>query len=213
MQNNSNQKNGLSWSSPSPASSQKTAPASMVSSAKTGSPSSMNHSHTATYAGLVVAGVVAGILIGWGITNMGDSSSTTGSATTTPNTSTNTSGTVTTTTTGATGSPAIGSDPSLVILTPQAAGTEVVVTKTIVAEPTWVVVYESRNGAPGNILGAALFFPERQAGTVQLLRGTVAGQTYFVGKRTDDGDRKFSMDVDNPLLEGGQSMLVQFVAN
>lgn len=178
----------------------------MVSSAKSSGPT--NNSHTATYAGLVVAGVVAGILIGWGITNMQSGGPTGSTATTTP--TTNTTGTTATTTTSS-GTPAVSSDPSLLILTPQSAGTEVVVTKAIVSEPTWVVVYESRNGAPGNILGAALFFPERQAGSVQLLRGTVSGQTYFAGKRVDDGDRKFSMDTDNPLKEGGTaSMLVQF---
>ena len=93
----------------------------------------------------------------------------------------------------------------------QDAGLTVSVTAAIVASPTWIVVYESRNGVPGNALGAALFTPERTTGSVNLLRGTISGQTYFVGQQRDNGDRVFSLENDAVALdEGGNPILVQF---
>ena len=48
--------------------------------------------------------------------------------------------------------------------------------------PTWVVVFENLGGKPGNALGAKMVFPGDTSGTVDLLRGTTAGQSYFVGE-------------------------------
>lgn len=96
---------------------------------------------------------------------------------------------------------------------PQPAGMEVSATADVSA-PTWVVVYESRNGQISNILGAALFFPGQASGKVELLRGTMPNQTYFVGEARDDGDHKFSLVKDNPVLDAdGNPLLVQFQTN
>lgn len=106
--------------------------------------------------------------------------------------------------------PAEGSDATLLIMSPQAAGTSVTISKAIVAEPTWIVVYENNNGTAGNALGAALFFPDRQSGTVELLRATVSGKSYLVAKQVDNGDHRFSLRDDQLLSEGGEVQWVSF---
>lgn len=83
----------------------------------------------------------------------------------------------------------------------QDAGLEVAVASVKVSQPTWVVVYESRGGQPGNALGAALFFAESKSGVVRLLRATLPGQTYFVGQSIDDGDRVFSLQADERVRD------------
>lgn len=99
----------------------------------------------------------------------------------------------------------------LVIASPQDAGLHVIVSKVTVPVPTWVVVYENHNGQPGNVLGAGLFMTGTTGGTVDLLRGTLSGQTYFVGKARDDGDRKYSLQNDPALRDAdGDPVWVQF---
>lgn len=100
---------------------------------------------------------------------------------------------------------------ALSIPSPQDPGFEVAVSRVIVSELTWVVVYENRAGQPGNALGAALFTSERQSGVVNLLRGTLPGQTYLAGQSRDDGDHIFSLDNDPPVRNAqGDPVFVEF---
>jgi len=88
------------------------------------------------------------------------------------------------------------------IATPQAPGTKVLITGVKVSVPTWIVVYEVRNGARGNALGAALFSPTSPTPiNLSLLRATSPGQAYFVGRSVDDGDKIFSMQSDRPVVD------------
>jgi len=104
-----------------------------------------------------------------------------------------------------------GSDNSLTISSPQDSGLQVAVSNISVSVPTWVVVYESRNGQPGNVLGAALFVAGRTSGAVELLRATLPGQTYFAGQARDDGDHIFSMQSDMPVRgTNGDPVWAQF---
>jgi hypothetical protein len=94
----------------------------------------------------------------------------------------------------------------------------VAVSRVLVSQPTWVVVYEDHAGVPGNALGAELFLPQSegtaQSGTVELLRGTLPGQTYFAGEALDDGDKIFSLTNDKPIRDAqGNPVLVQFTTN
>lgn len=99
----------------------------------------------------------------------------------------------------------------LTIPSPQSAGLQVAVSNVSVSSPTWVVVYENHNGEPGNALGAALFTPERTSGAVELLRGTLPGQTYFAGEARDDGDHMFSLQNDPAVRdENGNPLWLQF---
>ena len=159
-------------------------------------------SNSAKYTGMIVLGIIVGVAIAWGWTALRSSKTTESTATpTTEEGSTTTNSTV---------APAQGSDPSLTIMTPQSPGTSVSVEKAIVASPTWVVVYENNNGKLGNALGAGLFFPEKQSGTVELLRATMSGKSYLAVKQVDNGDRKFSLKDDQFLSEGGTVQWVTF---
>ena len=81
----------------------------------------------------------------------------------------------------------------------QAAGLTVLVANAAVDENHWVVIHEDRNGMPGNALGAARFVGGVTSGAVELLRGTVSGQTYHALLYRDNGDRVFSLDADTPV--------------
>ena len=101
----------------------------------------------------------------------------------------------------------------LIVPSPQQAGQSVIVTQAAVSSPTWVVVYENQGGAPGNVLGAQLFYTSGP-GIVTLLRGTEAGQTYYVGRSVDNGDHKYTKADDKPALNTDGSMqTVTFTAN
>lgn len=105
----------------------------------------------------------------------------------------------------------VGSMEGLTVPSPQDAGMEVLVTVESVPAPTWVVVYESNDGKPGNVLGAAFFTQTITANSVSLLRGTQPGRTYFVGKTHDDGDRKYALDIDPVVRDNeGNPVLVEF---
>ncbi len=159
----------------------------------------------------IIAGVVIVIaLIVWGF-NSGrkGSDEAAGTATTTDSTeltdtsSTTPTGTtagISTTTTAqgsSTGTPVTASAiTGLTISSPQDSGLQVAVADVEVTSPTWVVVYEDTNNVPGNVLGAGLFTSDRKSGVVELLRGTLPGQTYFIGESRDDGDHMYSMTND-----------------
>lgn len=88
---------------------------------------------------------------------------------------------------------------TLTVASPQAAGTEVAIGSVSVTVPTWVVVFEMVNGNIGNALGAKMFFEKETSGTVELLRGTVAGKTYLVAEYADNGDHKFDKRADTQV--------------
>jgi hypothetical protein len=105
-----------------------------------------------------------------------------------------------------------------VVSSPQAAGFAVAVSRVVVSQPTWVVVYEDHAGVPGNALGAELFLPQSgnaaQSGTVELLRGTLPGLTYLAGEALDDGDKIFSLNSDKPVRDAqGNPVLIEFTTN
>ncbi len=102
--------------------------------------------------------------------------------------------------------------PALVV-EDQRAGQTVAIKGLNIAKPTWVVVYVSREGKPGNALGARLYFPADKQGSVGLLRNTQPGQGYLVGLSVDNGDRTFSLAADHALPDAdGGPLLVTFRA-
>lgn len=132
----------------------------------------------------------------------------TGTATTTSTTSVRTGTTPTSTMSN---SVTVSSIKGLGVSPLQDAGTEVSVSVEEVSAPAWVVVYESNNGKPGNVLGAGYMTPTIIANKVPLLRSTVSGQTYFIGQTTDDGDSTYSMQKDAALRDAkGNLVLVEF---
>jgi len=78
-------------------------------------------------------------------------------------------------------------------------------------EPTWVIVYESRDGNPGNILGAGLFFKGDTSGTVTLLRATTSGKSYFASAAIDNGDKTFAKADEKYVADqSGSQMWIKF---
>jgi len=215
MQSNNQEDNkkqeGLSWSTPGPAHKEATPATDKTQSTSFKTASSMTlppASPTAKYVGMIVIGIVVGVIIAWAwAASRMPSNNAQATATTTPATNAASGENLGVNTASI---PTLGSNPALAIASPQAAGKSVTVTKVSVSAATWIVIYENNAGKPGNALGARLFFPENQSGTVGLLRATVAGNSYFAVKQVDNGDRKFSLKGDQLLSEGGEVKWVTF---
>ena len=96
----------------------------------------------------------------------------------------------------------------------QPAGMAVSVTNVMLPQAGWVVVHEDLNGAPGWVLGARrLPAGLTVLSDVELLRGTVAGGTYYAMLHADNGDGTFALGDDQPLLgEDGKFIMGMFKA-
>jgi hypothetical protein len=203
MQDDKNKQPGLSWTAPA---------ASTVKEAatKTSAPSSaawgnrfMLETQAPVYAGLVVGGIIVGVLLSTAWSAFGGKGTIADTASSTQKTASVADAEVKV--------DSISSSGSLFTVTDQKAGGNVAVTKLALTKPTWIVVYANRDGKPGNALGARLFFAGDKQGSVALLRNTAVGQTYFVGLRTDNGDKVFSLAKDKATAgEDGQPLLVTF---
>ncbi|MDE2071425.1 MAG: hypothetical protein KGI70_01665 [Patescibacteria group bacterium] len=216
MPAHNDKQDGLTWSTPSPK------PASVkppISGASTTPPipvidsrgfvASMTQGVVPTLVGTLAGGIIIGVVAAWGYSAL----VTKGTPATTQTYNQN----ATSAQTQTQGQQQITAQPGTSAGAPsvvaQKAGSTVTVSAVNVESPTWVVVYESRNGAPGNALGATLFFPGQSSGNVELLRPTIAGETYFVGESTDNGDRKFELHGDTQVTaEDGSVLWGTFVA-
>ncbi|MEK7108997.1 MAG: hypothetical protein AAB919_01000 [Patescibacteria group bacterium] len=188
--NDNNKQSGLSWSAP--------ASTPKVLTPKPAAPVAVSSSNrnASKIAGWLAVGVVAGVVIAWGATSLFKR--------------------------GGESLPAVADNLQTATTTkeilfnvpsPQKAGMKVEVNGTEISAPTWVVVYESRDGKPGNVLGAALFSTGQEGGMVDLLRRTIAGQSYFVTEQSDNGDRRFSLKEDALLTAQGEPLWITFIAN
>lgn len=176
---------GLSWSTP------HTPKPQLAPKPAASSTAPILHTQTPVYAGLLVGGIIVGVLLatGWSSYKEGKPRAMGQMATSTP-------------TAGTTNAPQVASKtaPPLVV-EDQPAGSSVKIGSLNIARPTWVVVYVSREGRPGNALGARLFFAGDKEGSVGLLRDTQAGARYYIGLSVDNGDRAFSLSKDLPLAD------------
>lgn len=104
-------------------------------------------------------------------------------------------------------------DDNGVIIENQAAGRSVKVSQIVLEAPGWIAIRDDINGQPGpRILGAKLFDKGTNTGTVELLRATESGKSYFAIIHTDDGSFKnFDSKLDKPLLDdSGNQIMVKF---
>lgn len=100
-----------------------------------------------------------------------------------------------------------------VIVAHQPAGIVVVLARVNMPRDGWVAIHEKSSGALGNILGAHRFDAGTMSGTVELLRGTLAGNTYYAVLYSDNGDRAFDPHVDLPMsTANGDMIFASFVA-
>lgn len=95
----------------------------------------------------------------------------------------------------------------------QPAGVQVQVADVKLDRLGWVVIHDDDNGVPGRILGAQLFDAGETSGTVDLLRGTLAGSDYFAVLQADNGDRAFEPKLDEPIMgSDGNPVMTKFAA-
>ena len=175
-------------------------------------------------AGIFIAGVVVGLIIGWGWFSLGDRdtasvATTTGGQTTSSSSENSTMPDTGTVGTSVSGTPTTATMPAAtassngISISSQTAGITVAVNSISVSVPTWVVIFQNNSGKPGNALGAQMFFPGQTSGSVALLRDTIAGQSYLAGEYVDNGDHQFSKQSDTQVTTvAGTPMLVTFTA-
>lgn len=239
-QSGSNKQGGLSWSQPATSGSQSFSSSPAKLSSTSSKPSTANVTKApqpASRSGLIggfIGGLILGALLAWGWfalkpastpvatntdnsqMNTGTNSDNSGAVTNNPSTSGsgNTAVPPTNSGSGAVKGVPVSTNNSITIPT-QTAGTKVTVSALSVAAPTWIVIYDNNNGQPGKALGAGLVFPTTKAPiAIDLLRPTIAGQTYIVGQRLDDGDHKYSSQTDKLVTdESGKPMWLQFQTN
>lgn len=163
---------------------------------------------------MFAGGVIVGVLLAWGwaaAMNRGSVASTASSTVASTEV-----GSETSSNTNSNSSPVLAQgsmNESLDVSSPQKAGESVDIANASITKPTWIVVYDDSAGKPGNALGAKLFFTSGP-GIVTLLRSTVAGKTYLVGKYVDNGDHKYSKSTDTQVLNSdGTPELTSFKAN
>lgn len=104
-------------------------------------------------------------------------------------------------------------DDNGVIIENQAAGRSVKVSQIVLEAPGWIAIRDDVNGKPGpRILGAKLFDKGTNTGTVELLRATESGKSYYAILHTDDGSYKnFDSKLDKALLDdSGNQIMVKF---
>jgi hypothetical protein len=93
---------------------------------------------------------------------------------------------------GTTSSPSTPPSGESVEVADQAAGSIVALQSVTLVNTGWVAVRDNE----GRILGAARFDEGTHTGVVELLRNTVAGNSYQVLLYVDDGDREFDLHKD-----------------
>ncbi len=97
----------------------------------------------------------------------------------------------------------------------QTEGVRVILDKVSFEGSGWAVVHEDDGaGNPGRILGAQLFDPVlMEQAKIDLLRGTLASQKYFVMLHSDNGDRAFDPKNDKPIMDkNGRPVMMDFMA-
>ena len=162
--------------------------------------------------GSLVAGLVIGVLVSSLWIHSSTIKKTPSLATTTTSDIAQTAGKVPAAVTSPTATKPSTSD--LLIIANQPAGLSVVVAKANVGDNDWIVIHEDVGGMPGRALGAARFVGGSTSGTVELLRGTVPGNTYHGLIYKDDGDHIFSIDRDVPVRDSaGNPIQVTFTTN
>jgi len=109
---------------------------------------------------------------------------------------------------------AISDQSNVVVVDDQAAGNQVVVKSATLSVNGWVTIHESRDGVPGNVLGAQFVLVGTSKDLlIDLLRPTVSG-LYFAMLHRDDGDHLFDLSVDTPLTDqADRSIMMRFVVS
>jgi hypothetical protein len=96
----------------------------------------------------------------------------------------------------------------------QKPGSTVEISSLKLVDPSWIAIRDDISGNPGpKVLGARYFATGADNGTVELLRNTVEGKSYFAIIYKDNGDGKFDSKTDPVVAdENGTTITVKFTA-
>jgi hypothetical protein len=155
-----------------------------------------------------IAGVVALVVViagGWLISReksavgenaATDTSAVVASADTAEAPSTETTAGVTAVTSSDVPTPTLVAGGETVTVNDQPAGSIVKVESVKLMKPSWVAIM----GTNGWVIGAAWFNESRENVEVELLKPTIAGETYQAVIYVDDGDKKFTLHSGDALI-------------
>ncbi len=89
-----------------------------------------------------------------------------------------------------------------------------VVLDATLAAPGWITVHESLSGAPATVVGTSRFLPVGEYVDLEILptEELVAGARYITLLHVDNGDERFEILEDLPVMTDGQVVRPDFVA-
>ena len=91
----------------------------------------------------------------------------------------------------------------------QLAGNSVIISNIALDKGGFVVIKASKDGQPGDTIGAKYFERGERPGTVELTANTKNGGIYFAVLYSDDGDKKFDPAKDLPLKNASGNTIMQ----
>jgi hypothetical protein len=77
------------------------------------------------------------------------------------------------------------------------------------ANPGWVVIQANNAGQPGVILGETYFGSGINPGKITLSQAMIDGGTYYATLYSDNGDQKFNVSTDKPLIDANGNIILK----
>lgn len=111
---------------------------------------------------------------------------------------------------GLDGNGTASSSPATIVVNDQFAGTAIFVSEVRLPNGGWVVIKKDNNGRQGDIVGAGYFDQSVTVGEV-VVPATSDGEKYFAILYRDNGDKRFTLGGDSPILDpNGELILSSF---
>ncbi len=96
-----------------------------------------------------------------------------------------------------------------VVMSDQYPGNVVYLSSAQFANPGWVVIQADNAGTPGKILGQTYFASGINPGKITLSSPMIDGKTYYAVMYSDNGDAKFSITTDKPLMDASGNVIMK----
>ena len=92
----------------------------------------------------------------------------------------------------------------------QAGGNEIFIERAVLSNAGYVVIHREKDGDPGEIIGVSEFLPEgtRENFLMSIDEEAVEGDTLFAMIHIDDGDGVFDENLDIPLVDDKDNMVL-----
>lgn len=96
-------------------------------------------------------------------------------------------------------------------ISPQKAGSSIVVDEITLSKPGFVVIHEDNAGSPGKIIGQTFLLTAGTKQDIVVKVSVQAGKTYYAMLHSDNGDTKFNATDDVPLKDSkGMPIMTMF---